>query len=84
MNLFWKKCLNFSWISLIGFIVCGGFLLEKGFSCWQKFEEQKLTTSVAVKSIKDMEIPAITICPKYENPYKGKYRNTGFAVSLVK
>ena len=50
-------------------------MLNRCYECSVKFMNAKLTTSNAIKStnkIDQIDFPALTICPTYENPYKGK------------
>lgn len=67
-----SKLKGISWISVIGFFICGGFMLNQCYECYVKFMEAKLTTSNAIKLTNEINFPAVTVCPKYENPYKGK------------
>ena len=70
-----SKLRRISWISVLGFLLCGGFMLNRCYECSVKFMKGKLTTSNAIKSTNEIDFPAMTICPSYENPYKGKQIN---------
>ena len=76
-----KICSSFK-ISTINFfcIFCSSFYRQifewvenlglRCYKCWLKYDEGSLTTTVDVKSINDLEFPAIAICPQYENSHK--------------
>ena len=70
---FWKNFFTkIPWVMFASFFICGIFMFNKCLNCWLKFEERRLTTSIAVKSTGDMEFPVTTVCPQFQNSYKGK------------